>query len=117
MIEPGVRRENFRLARPRARWTSQVALVVKNLPANAGDIREVGLIPGWGRSPRRGQGKPISTEWYVGQTTGIVGLIFKLNGIETISKIPHNQCIQAQTTLLCVTTPISKSNALNERFF
>ena len=26
------------------RWASQVALVVKNLPANAGDIRDVGLI-------------------------------------------------------------------------
>ena len=26
---------------------SQVVLVVKNLPANAGDVRDVGLIPGW----------------------------------------------------------------------
>ena len=31
---------------------SQVVLVVKNLPANAGDIRDLGLIPGSGRSPR-----------------------------------------------------------------
>ena len=30
---------------------SQVVLVVKNLPANAGDLRGVGLIPGSGRSP------------------------------------------------------------------
>ena len=30
---------------------SQVALVVKNPPANAGDIRDMGLIPGLGRSP------------------------------------------------------------------
>ena len=30
---------------------SQMTLVVKNLPANAGDIREVGLAPGIGRSP------------------------------------------------------------------
>ena len=29
-------------------WASQVALVVKNLPANAGDIREAGSIPGSG---------------------------------------------------------------------
>ena len=29
---------------------SQVALVVKNLPAKARD-RDLGLIPGWGRSP------------------------------------------------------------------
>ena len=38
---------------------SQVALVVKNLPANAGDIREVGLIPGLGRSPGGGHGNPF----------------------------------------------------------
>ena len=30
------------------RRASQVALVVKNLPANAGDARDAGLIPGWG---------------------------------------------------------------------
>ena len=30
---------------------SQVVLVVKNLPANAGDLRDVGSIPGSGRSP------------------------------------------------------------------
>ena len=33
---------------------SQVALVVKNPPANAGDIRDVGSIPGSGRSPGGG---------------------------------------------------------------
>ena len=32
-------------------WASQVVLVVKNLPANAGDIRDSGLIPGSKRSP------------------------------------------------------------------
>ena len=39
--------------------TSQVALVVKNLPANAGDARDVGLIPGLGRSPGEGNGNPL----------------------------------------------------------
>ena len=29
---------------------SQVALVVKNLPARVGDLRDAGSIPGWGRS-------------------------------------------------------------------
>ena len=38
---------------------SQVALVVKNLPAKAGDIREVGSIPGSGRSPGVGNGNPV----------------------------------------------------------
>ena len=38
---------------------SRVALVVKNPPANAGDIREVDLIPGLGRSPGGGHGNPL----------------------------------------------------------
>ena len=38
---------------------SQVVLVVKNPPANAGDVRDVGLIPGWGRSPGEGHGNPL----------------------------------------------------------
>ena len=38
---------------------SQVVLVVKNPPANAGDLRDEGLIPGWGRSPGGGNGNPL----------------------------------------------------------
>ena len=30
-------------------WASQLVLVVKNLPANAGGVRGQGLIPQWGR--------------------------------------------------------------------
>ena len=37
---------------------SQVALVVKN-PASAGDIRDMGLIPGSGRSPGGEHGNPL----------------------------------------------------------
>ena len=33
-----------------------MAQVVKNPPANAGDARDMGLIPGWGRSPAVGNG-------------------------------------------------------------
>ena len=40
-------------------WTSQVVLVVKNPPANAGEIREVGLIPGLGRCLGVGHGDPL----------------------------------------------------------
>ena len=39
--------------------SSQVALVVKNLPANVGDIRDVGLIPGLGKSLGEGNGNPL----------------------------------------------------------
>ena len=38
---------------------SQVVLVVKKPPANAGDVRTTGLIPGWGRSPGEGNGNPL----------------------------------------------------------
>ena len=38
---------------------SQVALEVKNLPANAGDIRDTRSIPGSGRSPGGGHGNPV----------------------------------------------------------
>ena len=41
---------------PSLPWASQVALVVKNVPANAEDVRDVGLIPGSGRSPGGGNG-------------------------------------------------------------
>ena len=33
--------------------------MVKNLPANAGDARDTGLIPGLGRSPGGGHGNPL----------------------------------------------------------
>ena len=36
-----------------------MALVVKNLPANAGDVRDMGCIPGSGRSPGEGHGNPL----------------------------------------------------------
>ena len=36
-----------------------MALVVKNLPGNAGDIRDTGSIPGSGRSPGGKHGKTL----------------------------------------------------------
>ena len=44
-------------------WASQVVLVVKNPPANAGDRRDVGSIPGSGRSPAGGRGNPLQYSW------------------------------------------------------
>ena len=35
------------------------SIVVKNLPANAGDTKDSGLIPGLGKSPRGGNGNPV----------------------------------------------------------
>ena len=38
---------------------SEVALVIKNPPANAGGTRDTGSIPGSGRSPGGGLGNPL----------------------------------------------------------
>ena len=40
-------------------WASQLSPLAKNLPANAGDLRNVGSIPGLGRSPEGGHGNPL----------------------------------------------------------
>ena len=47
----------------RTRRASQVMLVVKNLLANAGDIRDLSLIPGLRRSPGEGHGNPLQYSW------------------------------------------------------
>ena len=39
--------------------SSQVALVVKNPPANAGDSRDLSSVPGSGRSPGEGDKNPL----------------------------------------------------------
>ena len=36
-----------------------MALVVKSLPANVGDLRDTGSIPGSGKSPGGGHGNPL----------------------------------------------------------
>ena len=42
---------------------SQVVLVVKNLLANAGNVRDTGSIPGSGRSPGGEHGSPLQYSW------------------------------------------------------
>ena len=40
-------------------WAFQVVLVVKNPSVDAGETRDMGLIPGLGRSPRGESGTPL----------------------------------------------------------
>ena len=40
-------------------WASHLALIVKNLLANAGDVRDVSSIPGLGRSPGGGHSNSL----------------------------------------------------------
>ena len=50
---------NLPLVSPKISWGFLVGSVVKNLPTNAGDARDVGSIPGSGRSPEGGNGNPL----------------------------------------------------------
>ena len=43
--------------------SSQVVLVVKNVPTNAGGVRNMGLIHGWGRSSGGGHGNPFQCSY------------------------------------------------------
>ena len=54
---------------------SQVALVVKNLPANAGDMRDTGSIPGLGRSPGGGHSNPPTAVFLPGKSHGQSSLV------------------------------------------
>ena len=49
---------------------SQVVQAVKNPPANAGDIREQGSIPGSGMSPEGGHGNPLQYSYLENPTDG-----------------------------------------------
>ena len=49
---------------------SQVSLVVKNPPANAGGLRDAGSIPGSGRSSGEGHGNPLQGVFLPGESHG-----------------------------------------------
>ena len=61
-------RELNQFAQVLQQLTSQVAHLVKNLPANAEDLRDVGSIPGSGRAPGKGHGKPL--QYFPGESLG-----------------------------------------------
>ena len=81
-------------------WASQVALVVKNPPAHAGDLRDVSLIPGSGRSPGGRHGNPLQYsclenpmdrgDW---QTTvhRVAKSQTRLNDLTRMHTIPHSR--------------------------
>ena len=45
------------------RYGFPVGSVVNNPPANAGDAEDMGLIPGSGKSPRKGNDNPVQFFW------------------------------------------------------
>ena len=44
--------------------------MVKNLPASAGDVRGVGMIPGLGRTPGVGNDNPLQSVFFRGEPCG-----------------------------------------------
>ena len=65
---------------------SQVALVVKNPHANAEDIRDVGWIPGSGRSPGEGHGNPLQ---YSCLENSMETGVYRLQSIE-LQRVRHD---------------------------
>ena len=56
---PGPGIQDTMAAKLAGRIFFRLQIVVKNLPANTGALRNVGSIPGSGRSPGRGHGNPL----------------------------------------------------------
>ena len=71
-----------------------MGLVVKNLPANAEDVREVGLIPGLERSLGEGNGNPL--QFLPGKSHGQRRLVgYSLWGRKSVE---HDLVIQQQVS-------------------
>ena len=71
--------------------------MVKNLPANAGDIRDSDLIPGAGRSPGEGNGNPLQyscLENSMHEQRSLVGYIYSPWGLKELYMTKHSPHIQ-----------------------
>ena len=84
-------------------WTSQVALEVKNLPSNAGDIGDLGaasLIPGLGRSPGVGNGNLFQSipDWKIPWTEEWGGLQSMGHKESDAAENAHMQCVHYRNT-------------------
>ena len=73
-----------------------MALLVKNPPANAGDIRDTGSIPGLGRSPGGGHGNPLQYS-YLENPHGMLQSI-GLKESDT-TELTQRACMQAACSL------------------
>ena len=83
-------------------WVSQVALEVKNLPANAGAIRDVASILGSGRPPGRGHGNPL-------QYSCLENPIDRGAWWATVHRVPQSQTrLQRLSTHTRVSVPVSQ---------
>ena len=80
-------------------WASQVVVVVKNPPANAGDTRDMNLIPGLGRSPAGGHSNSLQYSCLnnpfdrgVWRAT-VHGVAKNQTGLKQLSTHTHMECL------------------------
>ena len=90
-------------------WASQVALVVKNPPGNAEDMRSLGLIPGSGRSPwrRTWQPTPVFLPGESHAQRSLVGTVHKgCKELDTTEVTEHvYTCTCMHVYMIYCTTP------------
>ena len=72
--------------------------MVKNLPANAGDTRDTGLIPGLGRSPGGENGNQLQYSCRKIQWTDKTGRLQSMGS----QRIRHNWAIECARTYLLI---------------
>ena len=83
-------------------WASLVVLVVKNPPANAEDVRDIGSSPGSGRSPGGGHATHSSIlAWRIPRTEKPGGGSSPLGGKQSdISEATSHKCKHINSTFL-----------------
>ena len=75
-----------------------MVLVIKNSPANVGDIRDAGSIPGLGRSPGGGNGNPLQYSCLE-------------NPMDREAWRPYSMGLQSQTQMNTHTTAMCKTDS------
>ena len=88
--------------------TSQVALVVKNLPANAGDIRDAGSIPGLGRSLGGGHDHLLQYSCPENPTDrgAWQGTVHRITGLDTTEATWHTHTCMAHILISLLLFPL-----------
>ena len=93
----------------RSRVAGQVALMVENPPASAGDVRDAGLIPGSGGSPGGGKGNPLQYSCLRNPMDG--GALWAL-----VHRVMKNQtCLKQPSTHIRTHTRVAVSTINNQR--
>ena len=97
-------------------WAPQVVLLVQNLPAKEGDIKDMDLIPGLRRSPGEGHGNPLQCLWLEipmdrGSWQAVVHTVAEcLTWLKQLSMHAHIMCIYIYTYITELQCCTSETN-------